>query len=271
MDEHLKDRLAFMGSLASGLAHEIKNPLSTMTITLGLLREDFESAESHRDRRTLRKIQLLEQEVARLETILADFLRFAGGHTVRPQLVDVNAWLGELLDFYEPSCDDAHVELVRQLGGGLPLVLLDTELMKQAVLNLFTNALQAMPAGGRLTVRTWFRGDRVRIDVSDTGGGIPAALMQKIWQVYFSTKERGSGLGLPTVRRIVAEHGGDVRIESRVGEGTLVSVLLPVPATMSGSEPLRLPGAAAAGDDALTTILAPPPGDAAGAAQEDRT
>src|SRR5437762_2747087 len=102
MDERLKDRLAFLGSLASGLAHEIKNPLSTMTITLGLLHEDFERTESPRDRRTLRKVQLLEKEVARLEHIVQDFLQFAGGHAVRPVLVSVNDWLSELLDFFEP-------------------------------------------------------------------------------------------------------------------------------------------------------------------------
>src|SRR5256885_16986418 len=89
MDERLKDRLAFLGSLASGLAHEIKNPLSTMTITLGLLREDFEGAQSLRDRRVLRKIHLLESEVQRLEHVLQDFLQFAGGHVVRPELVSV--------------------------------------------------------------------------------------------------------------------------------------------------------------------------------------
>ena len=244
MDEHLKDRLAFMGSLASGLAHEIKNPLSTMTITLGLLHEDFEDAETARDRRTLRKIQLLELEVGRLENILQDFLRFAGGHAVRPRIVDVNDWLEELLDFFEPSCDGAGVQLERRLGRGLPQILADTELLKQALLNLLTNALQAMEQdGGKLTVRTWFPGDRVRIDVHDTGPGIPGDVLPSIWQVYYSTKDRGSGLGLPTVRRIIAEHGGSVTVESRAGSGTTFSVSLPLPATLSGAEPLRLPGA----------------------------
>ncbi len=188
MDHHLKDRLAFLGSLASGLAHEIKNPLSTMTITLGLLREDFENTQSPRDRRTLRKIQLLESEVTRLEHILQDFLQFAGGHTVRPEIVEVNAWVGDLLDFFEPSCADAGVQLRRQLAEDLPQVLVDRELMKQALLNLLTNARQAMPKGGELMVRTWTHGDRVRIDVIDTGVGIDPAVLSRVWDVYFSTK-----------------------------------------------------------------------------------
>jgi two-component system sensor histidine kinase HydH len=247
MDERLKDRLAFLGSLASGLAHEIKNPLSTMTITLGLLREDLEVSSTPRDRKLLKKIHLLEGEVSRLEHILQDFLQFAGGHVVRPQLVAMNGWLTELLDFFEPSLTEAHIRLVRKLDPKLPAVLVDRELMKQAVLNLLTNAKQAMPRGGELTVRTWSSGDRVRLDVSDTGQGIRPDVLPRIWDVYFSTKEHGTGLGLPTVRRIVAEHGGEVTVDSRPGKGTLFSVFLPVPPTISGSETRRLPGAGAEG------------------------
>jgi signal transduction histidine kinase len=257
MDERLKDRLAFLGSLASGLAHEIKNPLSTMTITLGLLREDFEGSDLPRDRRVLKKIHLLEGEVARLEHILQDFLQFAGGHAVKPELVSVNGWLGELLDFFGPSAADAGIRLTRRLAPKLPVVVADRELMKQAVLNLLTNARQAMPKGGELTVRTSSSGDRVRIDVSDTGEGIPPDVLPRIWEVYFTTKDRGSGLGLPTVRRIVAEHGGEVKVESRARGGTTFSIFLPVPPTISGTEALRLPGAGARGGEDLTTLLAP--------------
>jgi len=249
MDERLKDRLAFLGSLASGLAHEIKNPLSTMTITLGLLREDFETSDSPRDRRMLKKIHLLESEVTRLEHILQDFLQFAGGHAVRPELVSVNGWLSELLDFFEPSLTESNIRLVRRLAPKLPAVLVDRELMKQAILNLLTNAKQAMPRGGELTVRTFTSGDRVRIDVSDTGEGIAPDVMPRIWEVYFSTKEHGTGLGLPTVRRIIAEHGGETTVESRRGRGATFSVFLPVPPTIEGSESRRLPGLAAAGAD----------------------
>jgi len=270
MEERLKDRLAFLGSLASGLAHEIKNPLSTMTITLGLLREDFEGSDSQRDRRVLKKIHLLEAEVTRLEHILQDFLQFAGGHTVRPELVSVNGWLGELLDFFEPSLRESKVRLVRRLAPELPAVLVDRELMKQAILNLLTNARQAMPRGGELTVRTWSSGDRVRIDVSDSGEGIPRDVLPRIWEVYFSTKEHGTGLGLPTVRRIVAEHGGDTIVESRPGRGACFSVFLPVPPTIEGSQARRLPGAGAPGGGDLTSMLAPGPSHQ-DRAREERT
>ena len=219
MDERLKDRLAFLGSLASGLAHEIKNPLSTMTITLGLLREDFESSDAPRDRRVLKKVQLLEGEVTRLEHILQDFLQFAGGHVVRPELV-VRERMARRTARLLPA--ESHgvgaSDSTRRLAPKLPAVLVDRELMKQAILNLLTNAKQAMPRGGELTVRTWSSGDRVRIDVADTGEGIPHDLLGRVWEVYFSTKQGGTGLGLPTVRRIVAEHGGEATVESREGK-----------------------------------------------------
>jgi signal transduction histidine kinase len=258
MDAHLKDRLAFLGSLASGLAHEIKNPLSTMTITLGLLREDFEDAESQRERRVLRKVQLLESEVVRLEKILQDFLQFAGGHAVRPELVDPNLLVGDLLEFFEPSCRDAGLSLRRQFSPSLPQVLVDRELIKQALLNLLTNARQAMPDGGELMVHTSTTGDRVRIDVVDTGVGIPPEALDRIFEVYFSTKASGTGLGLPTVRRILLEHGGDVEVDSEVGRGTCVSVFLPVPPTIVGHTPLRLPGSRDLEGADLATVLAPP-------------
>lgn len=256
MDDRLKDRMAFLGSLASGLAHEIKNPLSTMTITLGLLHEDFEHAETPREKRAQRKILLLEQEVGRLEKIVQDFLQFAGGHAVRPRLVDVGGWLGDLLDFFEPSCQGAAVELRRLVATELPQVLVDPDLMKQAILNLLTNALQATPPGGEMMVRARSTGDRVRIDVIDTGAGIPPDVMPRIFDPYFSTRESGTGLGLPTVRRIVAEHGGEVGVTSERGKGTCFTVTLPVPPTIGAEELRRLPGAPEGGQD-LRHILAP--------------
>jgi signal transduction histidine kinase len=258
MDPHLKDRLAFLGSLAGGLAHEIKNPLSTMTITLGLLREDFEDAESLRDRRVLRKVQLLESEVTRLEKILHDFLQFAGGHAVKPELIGLESLVRDLLDFFEPSCVEAAVRLRRHFDDGLPRVLVDRELIKQALLNLLTNARQAMPEGGDLMVHVSCPGSRVRIDMIDTGVGISADALERIFEVYFSTKAGGTGLGLPTVRRILLEHGGDVEVSSELGKGTCVTVFLPVPPTLSGHEPLRLPGSATDGGDTLAMVLAPP-------------
>ena len=173
-----------------------------------------------------------------------------------PQRCDL--WNDAVYNFFEPSCEEGGITLRRQLDPGLPQLLMDRELLKQALLNLFTNARQAMPDGGELMVRTWFPGDRVRIDVIDTGEGIPRHLLQSIWQVYFSTKDSGTGLGLPTVRRIVADHGGETHVQSEPGQGTCFTILLPLPPSLSGSEPLRLPGSATADGTDLATVLAPP-------------
>jgi signal transduction histidine kinase len=261
MDEQrLKDRLAFLGSLASGLAHEIKNPLSTMTITLGLLHEEFEAGETPRERRVLRKVELLEGEVARLEKIVQDFLQFAGGHAVRPRLVDVNEWIGELCDFFEPTCAAAGVKLERHLAPGLPQLLLDRDLMKQAVLNLLTNARQSMPDGGKISVRTWTTGDRVKIEVADTGQGIPADVLPRIFDPYFTTRDQGTGLGLPTVRRIVLEHGGQVDVDSRLGRGTRFTLTLAMPPSIAGAELRSLPGARIVSAEEAAAHFAPPAG-----------
>jgi signal transduction histidine kinase len=174
--------------------------------------------------------------------------------------VDVNGWLAELLDFFEPACADADVRLERQLGPSLPQIMVDRDLMKQAVLNLLNNAVQAMHGGGTLRVRTWSTGDRVRIEVSDTGTGIPPDVLPRIFDPYFTTRDAGTGLGLPTVRRIVAEHGGEIGVESRLGHGTTFTVTLPVPPNLAGEELRGLPGArVVSGDEAASHLVPPSP------------
>jgi two-component system, NtrC family, sensor histidine kinase HydH len=253
----MAEKLAAVGTLTAGLSHEIRNPLNAAALQLTVLERRILKLTPELQQVLLGPLTLVRDEIRRLEHILQDFLQFAGGHTVRPELVSVNVWLSELLDFFEPNLTENGIRLTRRLATKLPAVLVDRELMKQAVFNLLTNARQAMPRGGELTVRTWSSGDRVRIDVTDTGEGIDPDVLPRIWEVYFSTKEHGTGLGLPTVRRIVAEHGGEVTVQSRPRRGTTFSVFLPVPPTISAAETLRLPGARAAGGDDLTTVLAP--------------
>lgn len=222
------DRLAFLGSLAGGLAHEIKNPLSTMTVTLQLLREDWESGSSPKERRTVQKIALLQREVNRLEGILNDFLRFARGPVLRPEDCEINEVVQEVLDFIEPEAVRYRVRVHVQLDPGQPRCRIDRNLVKQALFNVVINAQQAMEAGGgELIVRTRREGDRVRIEIVDTGCGIPANIVDKVFDVYFSTKRGGTGLGLPTARRLIEEHDGEIRVQSDEGKGTILTVLLP--------------------------------------------
>jgi signal transduction histidine kinase len=232
--------LAFLGAVAGGLVHEIRNPLSTMNVTIQLLQEDVPEGEGdERERRTARRLETLRLEVRRLEEILDDFLRYAGIRRLNLGNADINRVLEEVLAFMSPECARAQVDLAFYPDRSLPLMVLDERLMKQAILNLLLNALQAMEevplveAGGRshprhLIVRTRLDGEAARVDVIDTGPGIPEDLAERVWEVYFSRRREGSGLGLPTARRIAEEHGGTIHFHSEPGKGTDFVLRLPL-------------------------------------------
>ncbi len=233
--------LEFLGAVAGGLVHEIRNPLSTMNVTLQLLQEDWpEDAEDARGQRAARRLKALLGEVSRLEDILDDFLRYAGIRRLNLSRVDLNRVLEEVTAFVLPECTRAGVDLAFYPDRALPIMRIDERLLKQAILNLILNALQAMERtegrGGadadaveaQLIVRTRLDGDLARVDVIDTGPGIPEEIRDKVWEVYYSRKKTGSGLGLPTARRIAEEHGGDLTFESDVGKGTDFILRLPL-------------------------------------------
>ncbi len=226
-------RLAQLGRLASGLAHEIRNPLSTMKLNLQLLQEERRGLEdSPRERKTQRKLQTLTEEVNRLENILDDFLAFARGAELTLDLVDVGELMQQVADFVEPELTQRRILLrFGIIGGELPRIPADADKLKQALLNLVINARQAMEAtgeGGELFLRAWCDGDEVMLEVTDTGPGIAAEELDRIFHVYYSTKRGGTGLGLPTVKRIVEEHGGRLLMHSEPGKGTQFILALPV-------------------------------------------
>ncbi len=235
--------LEFLGAVAGGLVHEIRNPLSTMNVTLQLLQEDWpEGAEDARGQRSSRRLTSLLGEVKRLEEILDDFLRYAGIRRLNLSRVDLNRVLEEVTGFVLPECTRAGVDLAFYPDRSLPIMRVDERLVKQAVLNLILNALQAMEGkegDGRgeaqLIVRTRLEGEGARIDVIDTGPGIPEGIREKVWEVYYSRKKTGSGLGLPTARRIAEEHGGGLTFETEVDKGT--DFILRLPLTGPPDEP----------------------------------
>ncbi|MBK9383426.1 MAG: GHKL domain-containing protein [Planctomycetes bacterium] len=221
-------RLAWLGTLAGGLAHEIKNPLSTMAINLSLLHEDFARSEVTRDKRALRKIEVLQREVKRLERILADFLAYARGVELDRQPTDLAEKLSELLEFLEPELRAGRIVVHTHFEAGLPTALVDRNRLRQACLNLIVNARQAMPEGGELVVVTRRQGPRAVIEIIDNGCGMDEATRARCFDAYFSTKKGGSGLGLPTVRRIAEEHDGEVWVESEPQRGTRFVLSLPL-------------------------------------------
>ncbi len=225
--------------LAGGLAHEIKNPLSTIRLNLQLLAEDFTDAKSSRDKRALQKIQTLESSCQRLQDILDDFLRFSriGVESLPLAACDLNVVVQEMIDFTLAQAAELGIELVSYLDPNLPAVELDRELFNQALLNLVLNAQNAMPAGGQIVLQTQREGDRARLDVIDNGVGMDADTQAKIFRPFFSTRGEGSGLGLPTTRKIIEAHDGTISVQSERGKGTRFTILLPVVAEPARAAP----------------------------------
>ena len=225
---------AEFAALVGALAHEIRNPLSTIRLNMELLAEDFEQTDpesptKHRDRRARAKIDLVRQECDRLQKLLGDFLDFARQEKLSLEPGSLNVEIEQLLDFYEPQARDAQVEIVRYLDPELPMVQLDRETLRSAMLNLLINAVQALDGGGQLVVRTRPAGLGVLVELIDTGAGMDAETLAKVFRAFYTTKQGGSGLGLPTARKIVEAHGGSIDIESAPGRGTKVTIWLPAP------------------------------------------
>jgi len=221
------EHLAYVGTLTGGLAHEIRNPLSTLALNLQLLREDLERPGSSVDPRLLRKLDTAEAEARRLEQILDDFLKFTGKVEVHRTVQPLNPVLEEAVEFYRDRLARVHVELRTRFADDLPPVALDAARFRQAVSNLILNAEAAMPQGGDLMVSTEPDRRGVCLHVTDTGLGIPAKDLDRIFAPYYSTRKGGTGLGLPTVRRIVQEHDGTLEVHSEVGRGTRFTIWLP--------------------------------------------
>lgn len=225
------ERLAELGTLTGGLAHEIKNPLSTVQLNLQLLQEDLEPNNPAYSR-LLNRLNIVHREASRLRDILDDFLRYAGKIELEKSPVDLNELLEELVDFFTPQAQLQHVQLRLKKAGAPPpqplVAPVDSKLLKQAVLNLMINALQAMPAGGELILAASRDDQHAIIDVIDTGRGISPEAVNKIFQAYYSTKKGGTGLGLAMAQRIIREHGGRIEVKSEVGKGSDFRLFLPL-------------------------------------------
>jgi signal transduction histidine kinase len=239
------ERLAEIGAMTGGLAHEIKNPLSTIGLNAQLLAEGIDelSVPGEDKGRLSRRVGTLRREVDRLRGILTDFLQYAGTVRLDPRPTDLNGVVEELVDFFLPQAEKSGVRLRADLAAGPLMGSLDAPLIKQAVLNLMLNAVQAMspPAGGagaagadsprELILRT-AREDRggapsLVLHVIDTGPGMTPETQSKIFNPYFTTRAGGSGLGLPTARRLIEAHDGTIEVHSEPARGTDFTITLP--------------------------------------------
>jgi len=220
--------LNYLNTLAAGLVHEIKNPLNAISINLQLLNEDLQDLNAERDIKMSRRVQLLQKEVCRLDNILSDFLRFAKKPVLHFEECDINEIIESVLDFVGPEAMQHSVRILKSFDTKLPKCNLDSNAIKQALLNVILNAQQAMSNGGELIVRTYQSDENVFIDITDTGVGIQKNKIDKIFQVYYSTKKAGTGLGLPTAKRIIEENKGSINIRSEDGKGSSFLIKLPV-------------------------------------------
>ncbi len=222
------ERLAELGTLTGGLAHEIKNPLSTIQLNLQLLLEDVRPEDPVYGR-IANRIATVQREGSRVKEILDDFLRFAGKIELKPQPVELLSLLDELVDFMTPQAQLQHVQLRLKKADSPVHAAADPRLLKQAILNLVLNGLQAMgDRGGEMILSASREGPECRIDVTDTGKGMSPEVRQKIFQAYYSLRKGGTGLGLAMAQRIVDEHGGHITVCSEEGKGSVFSVFLPV-------------------------------------------
>ncbi len=256
-----QDLIEFMSRTAGGLAHEIKNPLSTIAINLALLEEDWARTRpdgelTARERRSLKRVGTLKREVARLEGIVEEFLSFVRGAEINRKPQDIAAIVRDTLDFVEPEDHGLGIRHHADLPVGLPLVMLDEGAFRRALLNLFINARQAMPMGGELLVRLRRDGNWLELSVTDTGTGMRPEELEHCFDLYWSSKKNGTGLGLPTVKRILEQHGGAISVVSEVGRGTSFALWMPLVVELSHARRRALPasldrsdsGASAAND-----------------------
>jgi signal transduction histidine kinase len=237
------DRDEELTRLTGELAHEIKNPLSTIKVNLKLAEEALQDVDLSDPGRVLwdqsrqrlagaaRKIAIIQKETDRLEQILDGFLKYVRRPDLQLETVDLNELVGDMIDFYSPQAH-SHSLTVRQSLANRPLTCrVDAGAVKQVLLNLFINAQQAMDRGGDLMIRTARRGDCAVVQVNDTGRGIAPERLPTLFRPYQSSRSSGMGLGLATAKKIIEAHQGGITVHSEVGKGTSFTISLPLAET----------------------------------------
>jgi signal transduction histidine kinase len=222
----LSRRVASLGRLTAGVAHEVKNPLNAMTIHLELLKEKMSAGAGARA--TSEHLDIIGREIRRLDDVVQGFLKFARPEELTLQAVSPSELTADVLKMIEPEARAAGVVLNRMCAANVPPIEADASILRQALVNLAKNAMQAMPDGGRLDVSCLPSKDgRVEIRVADTGIGISPENLAKIFDLYFTTKQSGTGIGLSLVYRTIQLHNGDIDVESTPGKGTTFIIKMP--------------------------------------------
>ncbi|TAJ98391.1 hypothetical protein EPO44_11705, partial [bacterium] len=227
------EKLASIGLLASGVAHELNNPLTSILMNVNLLMEEMGERPD-----VQRELKRIGDDTLRCKRIIDDLRGFSRRHGLEIRPSNLNEVARKTLGLIKHELELHGITLHEELSSDIPLILSDPDRMQQVFMNVFVNAIQVMPQGGELTVRSSLRGEFAEITVRDTGPGIPSGIRNKIFDPFFTTKQGGTGLGLSIVYRIMEQHGGRVEVESLTAEeiragaagstGTKVRLSLPV-------------------------------------------
>lgn len=222
-------QLAKLGALFAGFAHEIRNPLSTIGLNLQLVKEEVGGdSEEPRDKRMLRRLTVVEGEVKRLQGIVEEFLGFVRVPKLELVTTRLDEMVRELVEFTTPEVEEGGVSIRSFIEDGRCAPLdVDPAQIRAVLVNLVRNAAAAMPGGGQIMIAVRDGAEHVTLQVTDTGEGMTEEVRANAFQPYFSTKKAGTGLGLPTSRRIIEQHGGSIDLASEVGKGTQFTIVLP--------------------------------------------
>ncbi|HEX8680456.1 MAG TPA: ATP-binding protein [Chthoniobacterales bacterium] len=221
------ERLNALTLLAAGVAHEIGNPLNSLHIHLQLMDRTVRKLDQSTREELQESIDIARSEISRLDSIVTQFLKAIRPSKPQLQPENLNALVDEAVRFFAPEIEDRDIVVEQELRSDLPLVEVDRDQMKQAFYNVIKNSFEAMKRRGILRIRTDMDETHIRVSFTDTGGGMSAETMSRVFEPYFTTKDAGSGLGLLIVRRIVREHGGELAIESDEGKGLTLTIRLP--------------------------------------------
>lgn len=210
-----------LGEFSAAIAHEIKNPLTSIKMLMQTVKEEGTSLNPT-------DINIIEGEINRIDKIVKDFLAFARPIKSELSPVSINEIVKEIVLLSKPKIEQAQLNLIEQYDDKQPVVKACSDSLKQVFLNIILNAIQAMNPEGTLVVETFSDSNTVTINIQDTGCGIPEEYMDRIFDPFFTTKNEGTGMGLAIVKNIIIEHGGEIRVTSKIGNGTIVSVILPL-------------------------------------------
>jgi signal transduction histidine kinase len=220
----VSERLANLGRITAGVAHEVKNPLNSMRIWL----ENLKASLPDVDGLPLQAVRVLDNEIDRLDSVVKRFLDFTRPPEMHQEESSLKEILEGVLALERPEFEKANIKVDARLDSDVPNVLVDKPLLKQALMNLLVNALEAMPGGGQLFIWLRRRGEMAEIEIRDTGRGIAPEHRQRIFQLFFTTRPGGSGIGLASAFRTVQLHNGSIEFVSEVGRGTAFRISLPL-------------------------------------------